>query len=43
MQEGVRLQRLRKIRDQMTAQDFDKTRIHFEMASFVDESLLEVR
>ena len=33
--------RLKKIQGQMGAQDFDKTRIHFEMASFVDETLLK--
>ncbi len=36
----VRRDRLRKIQTQMTAQNFAKTRIHFEMASFVEESLL---
>lgn len=39
--EGVRKERLNKIKDQMTSQDPKKTRVHFEMASFVDESLLQ--
>ena len=39
--EGERMARLKKIQGQMGAQDFEKTRIHFEMASFVDESLLK--
>lgn len=38
--EGERLRRITKIRDEMRKADFDQTRIHFEMASFVDESLL---
>ena len=38
--EGERIARLKKIQGQMAMQDFDKTRIHFEMASFVDETLL---
>jgi len=37
--EGERLQRILLIKDQMAAMDKD-TRVHFEMASFVDESLL---
>jgi len=37
---GVRLERLRKVRSQMTSVDAGQTRVHFEMASFVDESLL---
>merc|ERR1719228_1969868 len=37
--EGERLQRILLIKDQMSAMDKD-TRVHFEMASFVDESLL---
>ncbi len=36
----MRQARLNKISDQMTSQSPSKTRIHFEMASFVDESLL---
>ena len=39
--EGERITRLKKIQGQMKSQDFDKTRIHFEMASFVDETLLK--
>ena len=39
--QGERMARLKKIQAQMGAQDFDKTRIHFEMASFVDETLLK--
>ena len=38
--EGERLQRLLKIRDEMRKVDSERTRVHFEMASFVDESLL---
>ncbi len=38
---GQRIERLRKIKEQMRAQDASATRIHFEMASFVDESLLK--
>ena len=38
--EGVRIGRIKKIQAQMAEQDFAKTRIHFEMASFVDDSLL---
>ena len=38
--EGERLKRLLAIQKQMKDQDEGKTRIHFEMASFVDESLL---
>ena len=38
--EGERLQRLLAVQNQMKAQDEAETRIHFEMASFVDESLL---
>jgi len=37
--EGERLERILLIRDQMAAMD-EETRVHFEMASFVDESLL---
>eukprot|EP00090_Calanus_glacialis_P003679 TRINITY_DN12703_c0_g1_i1.p1 TRINITY_DN12703_c0_g1~~TRINITY_DN12703_c0_g1_i1.p1 ORF type:complete len:472 (-),score=200.45 TRINITY_DN12703_c0_g1_i1:713-2128(-) len=37
--EGERLERILLIRDQMASMDKD-TRVHFEMASFVDESLL---
>ena len=37
--EGERKSRLLRIQDQMKKQDFKKTRIHFEMASFVDETL----
>ena len=39
--EGERIARLEKIKGQMGSQDFEKTRIHFEMASFVDETLLK--
>ena len=39
--EGERLSRLLKIQAQMRSQDFESTRIHFEMASFVDQTLLE--
>ena len=39
--EGERLSRLLKVQQQMKQQSFEKTRIHFEMASFTDESLLE--
>ena len=38
---GERKSRLQKIQQQMKEQDIEKTRIHFEMASFVDKSLLE--
>ena len=38
--EGERLQRLLKIRNEMRKVDSERTRVHFEMASFVDESLL---
>ena len=38
--EGERRQRLNKVQNQMKLQS-PKTRIHFEMASFVDETLLE--
>jgi len=34
------MSRLSKIRNQMTSVNEAKTRVHFEMASFVDESLL---
>jgi len=37
--EGERLERILLIRDQMADMD-ENTRVHFEMASFVDESLL---
>jgi len=37
--EGERLERILLIKDQMAVMDKD-TRVHFEMASFVDESLL---
>ena len=39
--EGERVSRLRKIQKQMKERSQDTTRIHFEMASFVDKSLLE--
>ena len=38
--EGERRQRLNKVQNQMKLQS-SKTRVHFEMASFVDETLLE--
>ena len=38
--EGQRRSRLNKVKNQMTAQP-STTRIHFEMASFVDQTLLE--
>eukprot|EP00094_Tigriopus_californicus_P001080 TCALIF_01045-PA protein Name:"Similar to Adpgk ADP-dependent glucokinase (Mus musculus)" AED:0.27 eAED:0.27 QI:205/0.53/0.35/0.64/0.92/0.85/14/0/1299 len=37
---GARIARLMKIQALMKRQPMDQTRIHFEMASFVDESLL---
>ena len=39
--QGERISRLRKIQKQMKQRSQDTTRIHFEMASFVDQSLLE--
>lgn len=38
--EGQRQDRLRKVRNQMSSQPIS-TRVHFEMASFVDETLLQ--
>ena len=38
--EGERRRRLIKVKNQMTARS-QNTRIHFEMASFVDETLLK--
>ena len=38
---GERISRVRKIQRQMKDQSEESTRIHFEMASFIDKSLLE--
>jgi len=39
--QGERQARLKKVMNQMQAQSLTKTRIHFEMASFVDDALLQ--
>ena len=38
---GERISRLQKVQNQMKSQNLVKTRIHFEMASFVDTGLLQ--